>query len=172
MAKSEKVPGAMQARYDEIVSLIDQVCHEHLNQEYAEMSRAMAATLARNRLSPLASGKAKSWACGIVYAIGRVNFLFDASQTPHVRADELCALFGVSASTGSAKSTLIFKLMDLMQFDPRWTLPSMMDENPMAWFIMVNGLIVDARHVPRPIQEEALRKGLIPYIPGEKPAQS
>jgi len=31
--------------------------------------------------------------------------------------------------------------------------------------IQVNGLIVDARHLPRDIQEEASRKGLIPYIP-------
>jgi hypothetical protein len=32
--------------------------------------------------------------------------------------------------------------------------------------ISVNGLILDARYVPREIQEAAYRKGLIPYIPG------
>jgi len=57
----------------------------------------------------------------------------------------------------------------MMQMDPRWSLPSKLDENPMAWLIQVNGFMVDARYVPRPIQEEALRKGLIPYIPGERP---
>jgi len=31
--------------------------------------------------------------------------------------------------------------------------------------ITVNGFIVDARSLPRPIQEEAYRKGLIPYLP-------
>ena len=35
----------------------------------------------------------------------------------------------------------------------------------MAWMIMVNGLIVDARYLPREIQEVACRKGLIPYVP-------
>jgi hypothetical protein len=35
----------------------------------------------------------------------------------------------------------------------------------MIWMIQVNGLIVDARHMPRAIQEEAFHKGLIPYIP-------
>src|SRR3990172_3068436 len=40
-----------------------------------------------------------------------------------------------------------------------------MEENPMAWMISVDGLIVDVRHAPRPIQEEAFRKGLIPYLP-------
>jgi len=34
--------------------------------------------------------------------------------------------------------------------------------------IQVNGLIVDARHLPRDIQEEASRKGLILYIPGDR----
>jgi hypothetical protein len=42
------------------------------------------------------------------------------------------------------------------------------DDNPMAWMVMVNGLIVDARSLVRPLQEEAYRKGLIPYIPGKK----
>jgi len=40
-----------------------------------------------------------------------------------------------------------------------------MDQNPMAWMVQINGFIVDARHLKRDIQEEALRMGLIPYIP-------
>jgi hypothetical protein len=43
-----------------------------------------------------------------------------------------------------------------------------MDDNPITWMVTVNGLIMDARSLPRPLQEEAYRKGLIPYIPGEK----
>jgi beta-phosphoglucomutase-like phosphatase (HAD superfamily) len=38
--------------------------------------------------------------------------------------------------------------------------------------ITVDGVIVDARRVPRAIQEEAFRKGLIPYIPGEQPHEA
>ena len=38
----------------------------------------------------------------------------------------------------------------------------------MPWMIQVNGFLLDARYVRREIQEEALRKGLIPYIP-ERP---
>ncbi len=52
--------------------------------------------------------------------------------------------------------------------DMQWTLPSRMEQNPMAWMISVNGFIVDARSLPRSLQEEAYRKGLIPYIPEEK----
>ena len=39
------------------------------------------------------------------------------------------------------------------------------DDNPLAWMLSVNGVILDARHAPRAIQEEALRLGLIPYLP-------
>ena len=38
----------------------------------------------------------------------------------------------------------------------------------MAWNVMLNGFIVDARRLPRHLQEEAYRKGLIPYLPLEK----
>lgn len=111
------------------------------------------------------TGKTNTWACGIAYSVGRVNFLFDKSQTPHMRADELCQYFGLSPKTGSAKSTAIMELLKSGQADPNWTLPSRMAVNSMAWLIQVNGFIVDARHAPREIQEEAFRRGLIPYLP-------
>jgi len=166
--KSESVPNEMRATYDAIVALTDKVCQEHLNDEYAALCRQLAAALARKRPSPLARGKADVWACGIAYTIGMVNFLFDKSQKPHLRADELCKAFGASQSSGGNKSQLIRKMFDMMQMDPRWTVPSMMDKNPRAWMISVNGLMIDARHAPREIQEIAFRKGLIPYIPGER----
>ena len=165
MSESERVPAALQSQYDEIVALTDTFCQRHLNQEYRDLCRRMAATLCRKRPSPVATGKSKTWACGIVYSVGRINFLFDKSQTPHLRADELCQHFGLSPKTGSAKSTAILELLKSGQADPHWTLPSRMGDNPMAWLIQVNGLIVDARQVSREIQEEAFRRGLIPYLP-------
>ena len=64
-----------------------------------------------------------------------------------------------------AKSTAIMKLLQSGQANPHWTLPSRMGDNPMAWLIQVDGFIVDARRAPREIQEEAFRRGLIPYLP-------
>ncbi len=37
----------------------------------------MAAALSRKRPSPLSTGRERSWAVGIIYALGQVNFLFD-----------------------------------------------------------------------------------------------
>ena len=165
---NEKVPKKLRSHYEEIASIIDTVCQKHLNAEYAEMSRKMASALARKRPSPLESGRANTWACGIVYTIGFVNFLFDKSFPPYLSAEDLCNAFGVAKGTGYNKSKIIRELFDLMQFDPRWTLPSLMDQNPMTWMISVNGLMIDARRAPRFIQEEAYHKGLIPYLPGER----
>ena len=86
MSESERVPAALQSQYDEIVALTDPFCQRHLNEEYRDLCRRMAATLCRKRPSPVATGKTRTWACGIVYSVGRVNFLFDQSQTPHLRA--------------------------------------------------------------------------------------
>ena len=163
--RKESVPKKMQTRYDEITSLTDAFCQAHLTDEYAQLCRKLAAKLSRKRPSPLAGGRSKSWAAAILYTIARVNFLFDKSQTPHIRADELCRKIGVSQGTASAKSTQIMDMLGIFQLHPDWSLPSQMDDNPMAWMIMVNGLIVDVRSMPRAIQEEAYRKGLIPYIP-------
>jgi hypothetical protein len=163
----EKVPKKMQVAYEAIVALTDEVCHDHLNEEYAQLSRKLAAALSRKRPSPLASGRSRSWACGIVYALGQVNFLFDRSQTPYVSAQDLVALFGVSQQTAGNKAKQIRDLLNISQLDWAWMLPSRRDEAPMAWMISVNGFIVDARHIPREIQEIAFEKGLIPYVPGE-----
>lgn len=54
------------------------------------------------------------------------------------------------------------------QFDPKWSLPSKMDENPRVWMLEVNGLLVDIRYAPREFQQMAFEKGLIPYIPADR----
>jgi hypothetical protein len=60
---------------------------------------------------------------------------------------------------------LIRKILKIKQMDPAWSLRSQMDQNPMTWMIQFKGFLVDARILKREFQEEALRKGLIPYIP-------
>lgn len=71
-------------------------------------------------------------------------------------------------STGGNRANQIKSILKIDILDPQWTLPSRIEDNPMAWHVMVNGFIIDARALPRPLQEEAYRKGLIPYLPDEK----
>jgi len=166
--KSENVPKAMQEVFDKIVAITDEVAEKNLNEEYAQTIRYATAALCRKRPSPLLKGRVKSWACGITYAIGFVNFLFDRSQDPFMSAADLCAAFGVSKSTGGNKSKEVRDILKTFQSDPNWYLPSEMDNNTMAWLISVNGFMIDARNAPRQIQELAYEKGMIPYIPDDK----
>jgi hypothetical protein len=151
-----------------IIGLIDQFCRERLNDEYAVLCRKLAQKLARKRPSPLLHGKPATWASGIVRTIGWVNFLGDPSQTPHLKMTDIDNGFGVSPASGAAKSKAIRDLLRLRPFDPEWTLPSRMEDNPLVWMLNVNGLLMDIRQAPREAQEVAFQKGLIPYIPADR----
>ncbi|MFN3928903.1 MAG: DUF6398 domain-containing protein, partial [Thermoflexus sp.] len=135
-------------------------------------ARELAAALARKRPSPLGNNRPRSWAAGILYALGQNNLLFDKDSSPHMRPDELCKRLGVTRSTASNTARKIRDLLKIQPRDPRWTLPSHLDRHPYLWLIKVGEFIVDVRTAPREIQELAYRKGLIPYIPADRGSSS
>ncbi len=163
------VPAAARPAYDAIVGLTDRFCQAHLTWEYQMLCRKLAAALARKRPSPLTRGKPEVWACAVLRVIGWVNFLDDSSQTPHMKLTAIDKAFGVAESTGQGKAKAVRDLLKVRQFDFRWMLRRRIEESPMAWMIEVNGFVLDARCLRREVQEEAYRKRLIPYVPGEKP---
>ena len=114
--KSTKVPKAFGETYAVITTITDTICRERLNEEYGELARFAAAAFCRKCPSPLSRGKPKTWACGVLYALGQVNFLPDKSFEPHMSLGELCELMGVGKSTGPAKAKVIFDALDLYQF--------------------------------------------------------
>jgi len=153
-------------KIEEIKSLITDFCSNHLSDEYIKMSLRLLEKLRRKRPSPLLRGNPVTWACGIIYAIGSTNFLFDKSQTPHMRASELASHFGISQSTAGNKAGEIYKYFNMTTFDPEWTLPSKLADNPLVWmFETESGYVFDARNAPREVQEELLDLGMIPFIP-------
>ena len=162
------VPEATQDQFTEIMSIVENLCKEHLNEEYYELAQELTAKLARKRPSPLLSGRSNTWAAGVIHALGMVNFLFDKSRDPHLSSKALSEWFGLSQNTIGAKSKSIRDLFKISQLDPRWTLSSNMDNNPMVWMIIVNGFIIDARRATYEIQEQAYKAGIIPYIPANK----
>jgi hypothetical protein len=148
--------------------LTDAFCDAHLNAEYKGLCREMAVAVCQKG-SPVLKGKTEGWAAGIVYALGRVNFLDDPSQTPHMKSMEIAEGFGVSMATMQAKAKVIREGLNLMPFHPDWSLPSRMDDNPLAWMLEVNGFLMDIRMAPREAQVAAYERGLIPYIPADRP---
>ena len=128
--------------------------------------------LARKRPSPLSRGKENVWAAASVLAAGHVNFLNDASQTPHCNSKSIFEFFGIAESTGHNKSKEIRELLKMSPLSPEWTLQSRLADNPMVWMLKVNGLVIDIRHAPLELQQLAFAKGLIPFIPAERSGQT
>ena len=165
MNPSERVPAALQGKFAAISALTDAFCDLQLNDEYKAMIRQVLAAMSRKRPTPLQSGRDNSWAAGVVHAVGMVNFLFDSKQHPHCKATDIYMHFGVGSSSGQAKSKEVQNALRMGQMSPEWTLPSMIDQNPMVWMLKIDGLVFDARELPLDVQEIALARGLIPYIP-------
>lgn len=161
-----------QRRLEEIIALTDAVCRDHLAPlecEYEVYCRLMAACCCK-RGSPVVEGRGKpdGWAAGILWSLGTVNFLDDKSFEPAMSGKQAAAAFGVSVATMQAKSRQIRAGLDIWQFDPEWTLPSLLDMNPLVWLVeTVDGLALDVRDLPREQQRIAFERGMIPYIPAD-----
>lgn len=93
------MPVAVRPVFEEIAGIAgiaDGFCRQHLDDEYAQLSIALTAKLARKRPSPLLRGDRRIWASAVIYALGRINFLSDPSQGPHLPTEAVARLLGSS----------------------------------------------------------------------------
>ena len=127
----EKVPKQMQSKFDEITALTDAFCDQHLNPEYTALCRQLTAALCCLQPSPLVKGQAKSWAGGIIHALGKVNHLYSPYQPPYMKVSEFFQLFGVARGTATAKSKQIRQLMNINELNYNWCLPSQRQNHPL-----------------------------------------
>jgi len=162
------VPKAMQYKYDEIAPILESYCDAYLNDEYKALCLHALEKLCRKRPSPLTAGKAKTWAAGIIYAIGQNNFIFDRSQPVHMTAEEIVEPLGMAKTTAANKAAEIRKMLKIDRFNSEWLLASEIEKNPMLWYVEINGIPVDARSLPLEVQMYCAERGLIPYVPGLK----
>jgi len=91
------------------------------------------------------------------------------TATPRWRGrggDELSVLTGVPKSTIANKAKAIRDLLGLHRLDRELCRRELLDRHSFAWLVEVDGVIVDARRLPAPLQDEARRRGLIPDLPG------
>jgi hypothetical protein len=111
-------------------TVIIRFCDEHLDAEYKELCRDMAAALCLAAF-PLTGGKAAGWAAGIVYSVGWVNFIGDPSQPHHMRAEDMAPALGVSPATLMNRARDIREGLGLLRMDPRWSTRAMLESNPL-----------------------------------------
>lgn len=124
------IPKNIQPKYDAIAAIIEAYCDQYLNDEYKNICLYALEKLCRKRPSPLNSGRDKTWAAGIIYAIGSTNFIFDKSQAIHMTAEQLVEPLDVAKKTASAKATEIKKMLNISYFSTEWTLPALIKDHP------------------------------------------
>jgi hypothetical protein len=62
------------------------------------------------------------------------------------------------------KAKQIRDLLGLGHRDLEFCRCDIIETHPSAWYVQVDGLIVDARMLPAALQEECRRRGLIPDL--------
>ncbi|MDU5111571.1 MAG: DUF6398 domain-containing protein [Clostridium sp.] len=117
---------ASNQRYLEIVSIIKEVCEDNLNKDYLFLAENLCKELFKAQIDALNKGKANSWACGIVHAIGLQNDLFNNKSNVRIKAQDFYKLFNVSSSTGLSKSKEVRSHVDMEE--DKWLL-SNINEN-------------------------------------------
>ena len=109
--EDHRVPVTVWLVFEEGAGTAADFCRRHLDAEYAQLSVALTAKLARKRLSPLLRGDRRIWASAVIYALGRVNFLSDPSQIPHLPTERLAGLLGAKQTTMAAKGRVAMEAL-------------------------------------------------------------
>jgi hypothetical protein len=72
-------------------------------------------------------------------------------------------------NTGRSKAKHVQELIGMRPYDFRWALLETIESmGSVFWTIEYNGLLIDARDLPRDIQEAAFEQGVIPYVHADK----
>jgi hypothetical protein len=152
--------------FESIVKLTRTFCSQFPDEDFAEICDELVQEA--SELSDfIARGRPASWAAGTVYAVAWVNLLHTKEAKAGLDAETIASSFDVSVSTVHSKSKALRQTLGLVQLDPSYTLPEMIEENPFVWLLSVNGVMVDIRDAAPDIQEAAYLDGLIPYIPSK-----
>ena len=123
------IPNNMKEIYETCEEIISKFCDENLNEEYKKVCLYVLAKLCRKRPSPMNYGKLTTWACGIIYAVGSVNFLYDKkSGNVYMSQSDICEYFNISISTAGAKSKTIRDLIKMYQFCEEYAIDSLLPE--------------------------------------------
>ena len=99
-------------KQEELKRMISEFSDEYLNNEYKSLNLKLLNKLIENNVS-FNRGRVENWACGIIFAIGQLNFLFERSITPYVSHNRVCGYFETRKETAWIKSRDIRRLLNL-----------------------------------------------------------
>jgi hypothetical protein len=146
-------------RLAEISQLLINFCAEYLNEEYEYFCLNLANALSKKRKLEIRRGRAEQWAASIVYAIARLNFLFDKKNSDHITVDDICDFFDTKKSTTGNKATQIKKWCDVHYGREEYCIDEIRDM--FTFYETEDGLIVPKSVVDREIDRLLASYGLL-----------
>jgi len=164
--RSRKISESEKAVFESIVELTRSFCLQFPDGDFAEICEEMIRGTF-DASDCMMRGRPESWAAGTLYTVAWINFLHRKDTKSGLDAETIAQTYDVSTSTIHSKSKALRQALDLIQLDPAYTLPEMLNENPFIWLMNINGTMVDIREASPEILEAAFVEGLIPYIPSK-----
>lgn len=166
-----EVPDVLRPRFREIAAVFDRFCDERLDHAYRDVCRRLLTCICQPETG-IERGKPASWAAGIVYEAGQLNFLTDPSFEPYVKSDDVAKGCGVSVATMHNKGKALRDALDLCRYDLEFCIPDRLLDHPLAWIMeLPNGLIVDIRHLPEEARQQLSIAGTVPDTTGPPPVR-
>lgn len=113
---SKKSSKESNPKIERVVAIKNQIrffCKRYLNKELEGYALKLADIVSRRRKIDITRGKMEIWAAAIIYAIARLNFLFDPEHANYITADTICDFFKTKKSTVGNKATQIEDACDL-----------------------------------------------------------
>lgn len=98
---------------DMTIRMIGEFCDTYIDDEFKALCVKLAYELADTEGISFEDDTAENWACGIIYAIGQMNFLFDFQIKPYIDQDSLCHYFSAKRQKMTAKSRDIRRILNL-----------------------------------------------------------
>ena len=140
-------------REKKLLKLTSSCCEKKLDDDYRQLCEKLIRKMGRKIDVPFQRGKLEIWAAAVVYALGKINFLFDKSFDPFMKAEAISEYFGTKNSTVSNKARLIQDMFDLQYFDSVFSTQKMMHGNPFLNMVVVDGFAVPLDSLPEDLQE-------------------
>ncbi|MBW1785146.1 MAG: SEC-C domain-containing protein [Deltaproteobacteria bacterium] len=129
-----------QGRVREINDLIKGYARTRLNSEFEGFALKLCDRIAVTHGLDINRGRGDIWAASIVYAIARLNFLFDPESEISLTADDICRFFGTKKSTVGNKAGSILKVCDLYHGHPEFCTAEIVDM--LRIYINEDGLMI------------------------------
>ncbi len=144
-----------------LIQMTGEFCARHLDAEYERLCEQLILKMKRKRQPPFLSGRLTTWAAGVIYALGQINFLFDRDTQPYISPGQIAEHFGVSKSTVGQKAKQIRDMFDLSCWHPEFSTEDMLATSPFKNMVVIDGFIVPVELLKPEKREELRRRGMI-----------